>query len=118
MRIVILCCLSLLFLNCEDKKYKKEIESKEIPVEIEAVEPEKEETAKDESSKETSGEEKPKEPASEATPEGGGGKNKKINKLTSEEIDAKLKDVKEKTGGHSSSYAQALLARKEELANK
>ena len=44
MRIVILCSLSLLFLNCEDKKYKKEIEPEKIPVEKKKVELEKQET--------------------------------------------------------------------------
>ncbi|MCH7589890.1 hypothetical protein IIB34_02505, partial [PVC group bacterium] len=78
-------------------------------------EPKKEEAAKDESQKENSGEEKPKETAIESTLEGGDGKKKKINKLTSEEIDARLKMTKEKMGGDASSYARALLIRKEEL---
>lgn len=54
MRAVILCCLSLLFLNCEDKKYKKESEPKEVPVKIEVAEPVQEEK-----------EEKPASPESE-----------------------------------------------------
>ena len=39
-------------------------------------------------------------------------KNKKVNKMKAEDIDAKLKELKEKTGGHSSRYAKQLLLHK------
>jgi cyclophilin family peptidyl-prolyl cis-trans isomerase len=43
MRVLMLYCLCLLFLNCEDKKKEKEIEAKEVPVKIESEAPVKEE---------------------------------------------------------------------------
>jgi len=42
-------------------------------------------------------------------------KKKKVNRMTLEEIEAKLKEVKEKMGGHESKYAQELLKRKRSL---
>jgi peptidyl-prolyl cis-trans isomerase A (cyclophilin A) len=42
MRLVIIFCFTLLLLNCEDKKYKKEIEPKNIPTKTEQTESEKE----------------------------------------------------------------------------
>ncbi len=44
-------------------------------------------------------------------------KNKKINKMSVSEIDAALKKAEEHMGGHTSKYAQALIARKSELAS-
>ena len=45
MRPIFIFCFILLFMNCEDKKYKKEIDSKNIPTKIEEVEPKKEMTS-------------------------------------------------------------------------
>ena len=45
MRIVVLSCLFLLFLNCEDKQSKKETDSKNIPTKTEQAEPKKEATS-------------------------------------------------------------------------
>lgn len=42
-------------------------------------------------------------------------KKKKINKLTLEEVEEKLKSTEVTMGGHSSKYAQHLLQRREEL---
>ena len=52
---------------------------------------------------------------SEATEEK---KNKKINKMSAAEIDAAIKQTEEHMKGLGSKYAQALLARKAELAGK
>jgi len=45
-------------------------------------------------------------------------KRKKINKLTLEEVEEKLKSVEATMGGASSKYAQQLLHRREELLQK
>ena len=42
-------------------------------------------------------------------------KKKKINAMSLDEINIKLKDVKEKMGSHNSKYAEQLLARKSQL---
>lgn len=42
-------------------------------------------------------------------------KKKKINRLTLQEVEEKIKEVQEKMGGLSSAYAQQLLKRKEGL---
>ena len=42
-------------------------------------------------------------------------KRKKINRFTLEELEKKIQEVKEKMGGLTSSYAQQLLRRKEQL---
>ena len=43
-------------------------------------------------------------------------KNKKINKMTLQEVDKKLEEIKEKMGSLSSKYALELLRRKTQLA--
>jgi hypothetical protein len=66
---------------------------------------------------------KPKEPSKQQAPEEiktpkheeGVRKNKKINIMTSKEIDAKLKIVKEKMGSLKSRYAKQLLKQKDIL---
>ena len=50
--------------------------------------------------------------------EGAKKKNKKINKFTPEELDVKIKEIKEKMGGVHSKYAEQLLARKEDITKK
>lgn len=45
-------------------------------------------------------------------------KNKKINKMSAQELEAALKKTEENMHGLSSKYARALLARKSELARK
>lgn len=44
-------------------------------------------------------------------------KNKKVNKMTITEVEAAIKKSEENMGGLTSKYAQALLARKEELSS-
>ena len=45
-----------------------------------------------------------------------GAKNKKVNKMTLQEVETALKKTEEQMGGLTSKYAQALLSRKETLA--
>jgi len=45
-------------------------------------------------------------------------KNKKINKMTLQEVETALKKAQEHMKGLTSQYARALLARKEELSSK
>ena len=47
---------------------------------------------------------------------GGSSKNKKINKMTLAEINAKLEEIKNSQGGLASKYAQQLLRRKKILS--
>ncbi len=53
----------------------------------------------------------------EASPQAKGeSKRKKISRMKLEEVEAEIKIVKEKMGGFQSSFAQHLLARKNQLA--
>ncbi|MGQ9671589.1 MAG: hypothetical protein ACUVV5_00475 [Candidatus Aminicenantales bacterium] len=45
-------------------------------------------------------------------------RNKKINKMTLEEIEKKLEEIKTSMGGHSSRYARELLRRREILRSR
>jgi len=45
-------------------------------------------------------------------------KNKKIKHLTLAEIEARLQEIKQKTGGYQSKHAQHLLARKTTLTGQ
>lgn len=45
-------------------------------------------------------------------------RNKKINKMTLEEIEKKLEEIKTLMGGHSSRYARELLRRREILRSR
>jgi len=45
-------------------------------------------------------------------------KNKKVNRMSLAEVTAALKKTEEHMKGHTSKYAQALLARKTELESK
>ncbi len=60
-------------------------------------------------------EEKPEVPAE--PPAAQPSPKKKINQMTLEEIEAKLKDVQEQMGGLESKYAQQLLLRKKLLTS-
>jgi len=85
----------------EEKKEVRE-EAKRVAKEKKQV-PEKEAKAAAEKK-----EEAPSEPK----------KKKKINKLTFEQVEEKLKSVEVTMGGTSSKYAQHLLQRREELLQK
>ena len=56
-------------------------------------------------------------PAPAEKPEGGEGakSNKKINKMTSAEVQAKIEEIKSKQGGLRSKYARQLLQKKDLL---
>ena len=62
--------------------------------------------------------EKPAAPTQEPAAEPKGEKHKKINQLSLDEIEQKLKIVKEKMGDFQSHYAKNLLSRKKELSSK
>ncbi len=50
--------------------------------------------------------------------EAGEKKKKKINRLTLKELEERIKEVQQKQGGLTSSFAQQLLKRKEQLLQK
>ena len=76
----------------------------------------KQEAPKQEAPKEQSKEAAPK-PVAPAAP-AAEKKLKKINKMTLQELDKKLQDIKEKMGNFSSKYAMELLRRKKELSEQ
>ena len=86
----------------ETKKEKKVEVKKKEEVKAEAKKPAKKAEP-----------ELPAEKAAEAPPTS---KNKKINKMTAAEIEAKLEEVKTTMGGLKSKYAQQLLRRKNLLS--
>ncbi len=62
--------------------------------------------------------EETKKPEEDRAKEAKEEKKKKINRFTLEELGKKIQEVKEKMGGLTSSYAQELLKRKEQLLQK
>jgi len=110
----------------EGERTQKE-EQKESQLQEKQPQPElkkeKTETSKEEGKSNNLQEEKPTEKSPpEEKVEGTGETNKKtkkkINKMNLDEINKRLSDVKEKMGNLTSKYAQALLARKEELISE
>lgn len=95
-----------------EEKKKKE------PVEKEAAEKKEPAKAKKEKAKpEAEKAAKKEETAPEGVEASPSKSSKKINKMTLEEVEAKLEDVKTTQGGLSSKYAQQLLRRKGYLSS-
>jgi len=96
----------------EEEKEKKNIEEEKEEKKAENSEAKKE--PKKEVKKEAVKEEKPSEKKAEPAPVTAP-KRKKINKMSLEEIEAKIEEVKNKMGGLHSKYGRQLLIRRDYL---
>lgn len=102
----------------EKQKTQEAAQAQEKQPEPKSEKEQKKEEAKPETkkTKETKETIETKEPSAQPSPKEV--TKKKVNKMTLEEIEVKLKEIQEKMGGLDSLYAKHLLRRQELLTNK